>query len=126
MKVVLEKSWEFNSKSYTAFLDLEKVFHRVPRDKLWQAMWKVEYDNPPMLLKAITGMYRKCSSSIRTAHGLSLWFEVKTEVRQGMCISPLLFVLLIDQVMKQAKVELQEVERGEMALNFAYADDIGW
>jgi len=27
--------------------------------------------------------------------------------------------------MKQAKVELQEVERGEMALTFAYADDRG-
>ena len=41
-------------------------------------MRKVEYAIPPLLLKAIKGMYTKCRSSVRTAQGLGQWFEVKT------------------------------------------------
>ena len=121
MKMVLEKSWKFNSESYTTFLDLEKAFDHVPRDKLSQhsqAMRKVEYTIPPsLLLKAIKGMYRKCRSSVRTARGLGLWFEVKTGVRRGSVLSPLLFVLLMDLVMKQAEVKIQEVERDDVAFS---------
>jgi len=72
-------------------------------------MRKVEYERPPLLLKAIKGMYRKCRSSVRTAQGLGHWFEVKTGVRQGS----VLFVLLMDHVLKKAEMQLQAMKRDE-------------
>jgi Reverse transcriptase (RNA-dependent DNA polymerase) len=43
MKMILEKTWEFNDKTYLAFLDLETAFDRVLRQILWQAMHQAEY-----------------------------------------------------------------------------------
>jgi len=53
MKMIFEKTWEYNDRTYLAFLDLEKAFDRVPRNKLWKAMQKAEYDLPAMLRRAI-------------------------------------------------------------------------
>jgi Reverse transcriptase (RNA-dependent DNA polymerase) len=68
-------------------------------------------------------MYRECKSSVRSAYGEELWFVVKTGVRHGSVLSPLLFVLLMDQVLKQAACEM--VSEGYHSSIFAYADDIG-
>ena len=82
---------EYNEKPYLAFLDIEKAFDRVPRHKLWQAMNKAEYDIPPELLTVIQGMYSECKSAVRTAnYAVGEWFNVKTGVRQGSVLSPLL------------------------------------
>ena len=59
MKMILEKTWKYNDRTYVVFLDLEKAFDRVPRKKLWKAMEKAEYGIPPILRRAIRGMYRK-------------------------------------------------------------------
>jgi len=34
MKMIPEKTWEYNDKTYLAFLDLQKEFDRVSRGKL--------------------------------------------------------------------------------------------
>jgi len=53
MKMILERTWKYNEKTYLAFFDLEKAFDRVPRHKLWQPMKKAEYEIPPELLRAL-------------------------------------------------------------------------
>ena len=59
-KMILEKTWEYNEKTYLAFLDLEKAFHRVPRHKLWQAMKKQNIKLHQSYTKSNTGMYSEC------------------------------------------------------------------
>ncbi|XP_076049412.1 uncharacterized protein LOC143030096 [Oratosquilla oratoria] len=47
LKMILEKSWEFDQDKYVTLLDLEKTFGRVPRDKLWSVLQIVEYQISP-------------------------------------------------------------------------------
>jgi len=56
MNMILEKTREYNEKTYLAFLDLERASDRVPRHKLWPAMKKAVYEIPPELLRAIHGI----------------------------------------------------------------------
>jgi len=85
-------------------------------------MQKAEYDIPPDLRRAIQGMYRQCKSAVRRAYGEGFWFDVMTGVRQGSVLSPLLFILLMDQVLKQASMKVAE---GDHSGTLAYADDVG-
>ena len=38
LRLFIEKHWKYNQPLFIAFLDLEKAFDRVPREKQWMAM----------------------------------------------------------------------------------------
>ena len=38
LRLYLEKSWEHNIDQYICFLDLEKAFDRIPREKIWKVL----------------------------------------------------------------------------------------
>ena len=83
--------------------------------KQWDRLSMI--DIPPLVPKAIQGMYRTCRSSVRFAFGLGLCLW-----KLGSVLSALLFILLTDGVLKGAENDLLPVE--EKVLRFAYADDI--
>ena len=88
LKILLEKSWEFNDPKYLAFLDLEKAFDRVPRKALWKALRHVEYGIPRTLRRAIFSLYKSNKTTVRPIGGRTGWFNAGSGVRQGSVISP--------------------------------------
>ena len=65
LKIIFEKSWEWNEDKYIAFLGLEKAFDRVPRQKIWDAMNDDYYEVPVKLKRAFYNTYKdiKCSQN---------------------------------------------------------------
>ena len=66
---VFEKSWKYAKEVYTCFVDLQKVYDYVPRDKLWAVL--LEYDVRGQLLAAIKLLYKQsevcvCVNGIKT------------------------------------------------------------
>ena len=115
IKMMVEKGWEWNRPLYLAFLDLKKAFDRVPRSKLWNVLDDPYYGVPLKLKKNIKAMYQVSKSSVISQKGNELWFEVSSGVRQGSVLSPLLFILVMDSV-------IRSVENEDLGL--VYADDI--
>ena len=124
LKILLEKSWEFNYPRYLAFLDLEKAFDRVPREELWKALRHAEYGIPTSLRKAIFSLYKTNNTTVRPMGSKTEWFNAGSGVRQGSVISPLLFILLMDRVISSVEDREPAKNLGE-ADKFAYADDVG-
>ena len=58
LKMIFEKSWEWDEDKYIAFLDLEKAFDRVPRQKIWHALNDIYYEIPGKLKRAIYNTYQ--------------------------------------------------------------------
>ena len=81
------------------FVDQEKAFGRVNRDKLWKVL--EQYGVLGQLLDNIRAIYANRSAA-RTASGTSDWFPVTSGIRQGCNLSPLLFVIYMDQITKEA------------------------
>lgn len=119
LRMVTEKMLEYGKSFFVAFIDLQKAFDSVPRKKLWRAMER-NYGVKGRLKKAIESMYEKCSCNVRTEGENDRWFEVKTGVKQGSVLSPLLFILYLDVVIKKVKERLEDFDGDIMA----YADDL--
>ena len=118
LRQLIEKHWEFNKPLYIAFLDLEIVFDRIPRGNLWQAL--NTYEIPIDLQRAIESTYNVCLSKVNTQMGGGKWFDTKSGVRQGSILSPLLFILCVDLVIKA----VHGINDNDKQFILAYADDI--
>nr|KAG5708629.1 hypothetical protein BaRGS_034846 [Batillaria attramentaria] len=83
---------------YINFIDYEKAFDSVDREALWRLLR--HYGVPGKIISLIQCTYKDMSCRIAHAGQLSESFEVKTGVRQGCLLSPFLFLLVIDWIMK--------------------------
>ena len=114
LRLFLDRSWEHNINQYICFLDLEKAFDRVPREKIWKVLFSSGVDIK--LLKAIKSAYVNQKSSVING---KIYFSVNTGVRQGSVLSPLLFIVYMNHVILKIEQENFKLER------LGYADDVG-
>ena len=71
-------------------------------------------------------LYASHEATVRTGHGTTDWFQIGKGVRQGCILSPCLFNLYADYIMRNAGLE--EAQAGIMIAgrninNLRYADD---
>ena len=55
LQQIFEKSWEYANEVNACFVDLEKAYDRIPRDKLWAVL--LQYGIDGQLLTAIKSLY---------------------------------------------------------------------
>ena len=98
LRIIVEQSLEWNSPLYFSFIDYWKAFDSVDRETMWKLLR--HYRVPEKTNSLIRCTYQ--DMSCRTAHAgqLSESLEVKTGVRHGCLLSPFLFLLVIDWIMK--------------------------
>nr|KAG5705287.1 hypothetical protein BaRGS_010738 [Batillaria attramentaria] len=88
----------FLGSDHFAQHDFEKAFDSVDREALWKLLR--HYGVPWKIISLIRCTYQDMSCRIAHAGQLSESFEVKTGVRQGCLLSPFLFLLVINWIMK--------------------------
>jgi len=129
VKQVCEKVLEKGKNVYLGFMDLEKAYDRVNREALWQVLRM--YGVRGKLLNGIKSMYEESKACVRVKGQLSAWFEIKSGVRQGCVMSPWLFNVFMDAVMKEVRMGTRnigvrlEVNGNEWRVSdLLYADDV--
>ena len=93
---MLEKYEIAGRKLYVAFVDLEKVFDRVPSEMIWWALRKkgvTEREVSP-----ITEMYKNITTLMRIDGERSEEFEINVEVHYGSVLSLVLFAIVMDEI----------------------------
>ena len=101
-----------------------KAFDCVGHNKLWKIL--KEMGIPDHLTCLLRNLYAGQVATVRTAHGTTDWFQIRKVVLQGYILSPSLFNLYAEYIMRNAG--LDEAQAGIKIArrninNLRYADD---
>ena len=125
LRNIIEQSQEWQLPLHINFIDFSKAFDSVHRDSLWKIL--EYYGIPPKLVRLIKMFYDDYRCAVRQPGVNPEWFEVQSGVRQGCVISPFLFIIAVDYLMKLSQRNYKLGLRWNLTtrLNYlAYADDI--
>ena len=81
---------------------------------------------PAHLTCHLRNLYVDQEATVSTGHGTTDWFQIKKGVRQGYILSPCLFNLYADYIMRNAGLDEAQAGikiAGRNINNFRYADD---
>ncbi|VDP41775.1 unnamed protein product [Schistosoma curassoni] len=103
LRIIVEQSIEWNSSLYINFIDHEKAFDSVDRRTLWKLLR--HYGVPEKIVNIIRNSYDGLQCKVVHGGQLTDAFQVRTGVRQGYLLSPFLFLLVVDWIMKTSTSE---------------------
>ena len=81
---------------------------------------------PVHLTCLLRNLYAGQEATVRTGHGTTDWFQIEKGVRQGCILSPCLFNLYAEYIMRNARLDEAQTEikiAGRNINNLRYADD---
>jgi hypothetical protein len=98
IKQLIERCREQKKDLHAVFIDLEKVYDKVSRNIMWWALYKHKVSIKYITL--IKDMYDNVVTSVRTSDGDTNDFLINIELHQWSALSPYLFALVIDEVIR--------------------------
>ena len=121
---IIEKAREFQKNIYFFFIDYAKNFDCVDHNNLWSIL--KEMGIPDHLTCLLRNLYAGQEATVRTGHGTKDWFQIRKGVHQCCILSPCLFNLHAEYIMRNTwLVETQAGIKiaGRNTNNLRYADD---
>ena len=100
---IIEKPREFQKNIYFCFIDYARACDCVDHNKLWKIVKEIGL--PDHLTFFFRNLYAGQESIVRTGHGITDWFQIGKGVFQGCILSPWLFNLCAEYIMRNAGLE---------------------
>ena len=124
ISVGLLKNQEFQKNIYFCFIDYAKALDYVDQHKLWNIL--KDMGIPDHLTCLLRNLYAGQEATVRTGPGTTDWFQIGKGVCQGCILSPCLFNLYAEYIMRNTG--LDEAQIGikidrRYINNLRYADD---
>ena len=118
---IIKKALVFQKNIYFCFIDYAKAFHCVDHNKLWKILQKMGIRDH--LTCFLRNLYAGQEAPVR--HGATDWFQNGKGVGQGCMLSPCLFNLYAEYIMRNAGLEEAQAGiqiAGRNINNLRYAD----
>ena len=97
------KKQESSRKTSIFVIDYAKAFDCVDHNKLWKILQ--EMGIPGHVTCLLRNLYAGQEATVRTGHGTTDWFQIRKGVGQGRILSPCLFNLYAEYIMRNAGLE---------------------
>ena len=95
---IIEKEREFQKNIYFCFIDYAKAFDCVDHNKLWKILKEMRI--PEHLTYILRNLYTGQKATVRTEYEKTDWFKIGKGMRQGCILSPCLFNLYAEYIIK--------------------------
>ena len=100
---IIKKAREFQKNIYFCFIDYAKAFDCVDHNKLWKILQEMGISD--CLTCLLRNLYAGQEATVRTGHGTTDCFQIGKKVRQGCILSPCLFNVYVEYIMRKAGLE---------------------
>ena len=120
---IIEKAKELQENIYFTSLTMPKPLS-VDQNKLWKILQ--EMGIPERLTCLLRNLYAGQEATVRTGHGTTDWFQIGKGVHQGCILSPCLFNLYVEYIIRNAGLEEAQAGikiAGRNINNLRYTDD---
>ena len=122
LQIIIEKIKDSNDEGFITFIDYSKAFDSVVHSKLLETMTKMAF--PKHINALIASLYQDQKATIRWNNENCEPFNISKGVRQGCVLSPHLFNIYTEQIMREADIEDMGIKVGGRNItNLRYADD---
>ena len=105
---IIKKAREFQKNIDFCCIDYAKAFDCVDHDKLWKIL--KEMGIPDNLTRLLRNLYVGQEATVRTGHGTTDWFQIRKEVCQGHILSPCLFNLYEEYIMRDSGLDEAQLD----------------
>lgn len=122
--ILMEKHLQHQRKLYHNFIDFKKAFDRVWLEGLWQVLRRFGIEEG--LVQVIEGLYNSATSAVLLNNQVGEYFKTTVGVRQGCLLSPTLFNLFLENIMRETLHNFHSTISigGRITNNLRFADDI--
>ena len=120
----LKRQKKFQNNIYFCFIDSDKAFGCVDHNKLWKSL--KDTGIPDTLTSLLRNLYAGQEATVRCRYGTMDWFQIGKGVHQGCILSPCLFNLSAEYIMRNAGLDETQAGikiSGKNINNLRYADD---
>lgn len=107
LRIIVEQSVEWQSPLYLLFIDFRQAFDSLDRDVMWKIL--ASYGMPTKYLNIIKATYADARCMVVHRGKIDQSFTVHSGVKQGCILSPLLFILILDWVMRKANTNARGI-----------------
>ena len=121
---IIKKAIDFQQNIYFCFIDYVKAFDCVDHSRLWRILQ--EMGIPDHLTCLIRNLYAVQEATVITGHGITDWFQIGKGVHQGCILSPCLFDLYAEYILRNARLDEAQTGikiAGRNINNLIYEDD---
>jgi hypothetical protein len=120
---IIGKTREYGKPIFTCFVNYSKAFDCIDHNRLWDNLRDIGV--PEHLIILIKNLYTNQEATVKTEDGSTDWFQVGKGVRQGCILSPYLFNMYSECIMRRVGLEGREGIKigGRTIINLRYADD---
>ena len=100
---IIKKAREFQKNICFCLIDCAKAFDCVDHNKLWKILKEMEI--PDHLTCLLRNLYACQGAPVRAGHGPTDWFQIGKGEHQGCILSPCLFNIYAEYIMRNAGLE---------------------
>ena len=120
---IIETRKANKTDTYVAFIDFSKAYDSIPRNNLWAKLKQKGLCG--RLYNALISLYKTVKSCVRINGLTTDFFDVNCGLKQGCLLSPLLFNLYIDDLVRDMNLLNVGIDIDDEKLCILlYADDV--